>query len=384
LRTLGSEDASVEATGEQRYESLLEQRLGGIAEDASLRTVARASRGLFPVDVRDWFLAHRAHRFVAPDEDGRKTVPDYRPELHLLDGEWYFAHETSERLARLLGAEPSLLLGVPTVAACLPGSGSVLVDRSPFIRDRFPKLATTWVRGDVAGARPPRKFRSVLLDPPWNMSDLFDWVRRASQALMDGGRIYLPLLGECTRPGADAQRAALLRYLALAGQVKVHRDAIEYDIPLFEYRTLGAAGAVVDGPWRRADLVEVTMERPLRATPPAGDPDPLAGDWETFLLGTQVVKLRRSVPVVPAAQPIAPVPMTSGYTLLHISRRLIDPSRIDIWTSRNKVASVQDYPEVRTVLTALQGDAAGLERRIEEVRVHRGHQAREIFRLLDF
>ena len=395
MRISLTEDASAGAGGhgrvapvtkgeEQAFHDVLERRLARIAEETSLRAATRAARGLFPVDVKEWFLTHRGHKFLEPEEGGRAAVPDYRPELHILDGEWYFTRNTSERLANMLGAEPSLLLGAPTVAACLPGSGSVLVDRSPFIRDRFPALATAWIREDVSGVRLVNRFRNVLLDPPWNLSELFTWVRRATQALEQGGLLLLPLLGECTRPGADRQRAALLEYLAAAGRLEVQPDAIEYDVPLFEQRTLIAAGAAVDGPWRRADLVRLRVDRPLRASPLPGETDPFAGDWESFLIGTQVVKVRRAPPALAMDPPIAPVPMTNGYTLRHLSRRLIDGSRIDIWTSRNAVGKVLDHALVRAVLEALQGDEAGLSRRVRAVRAQRGDAAREILRLLEF
>ena len=365
------------------YSRLINERLAELPNGPSLLAAARAARGLFPVDVAGWFRTHRCHSFVQPDEAVLEPPARYKPELHMLDGEWYFTEETSKYLAALLDPEASLLLGVPTVANQLAAPTSVLVDRSPFVRDRFPGLTTAWLREDVSVVQPDGVFRTVLLDPPWNMAELYSWIQLASHAVGHDGTLFLPLLGECTRPEAADQRFTLLQHLRAAGEVDVFPDIIEYEIPLFEYRTLLSAGAPLAGPWRRADLVTVRLKRPVPVPPQTHAPDPLAGDWEPFRLGGQVVKLRRQTWSLTSGPFITPPPMTGGYTLQHISRRMFDPSQIGLWTSRNVVARVLDYATVRDLLEELQGDETGLAARGDGIRSRAGARANELLRLLE-
>jgi hypothetical protein len=324
-------------------------------------TTIRAARGAYPAELFDG----RPVGASATAYGGQA----YSPELHILDAEWYFTPSTSKVLADLLRPGPACLLGTPTVANELRKESCLLVDSSPFVRQRFggisaDKVLTTRID---AGTRVGR-FASVLLDPPWYQPELRDWLQVAFRALETGGRLLMPLIGEGTRPSAAADRASILDLLAAAGQVEIVTDAVEYDIPLFEARALAAAGITLAAPWRRADLASVEVVR-VPEFPELGDlPDESDGTaWSTYVIGSQVVKLRVTESTAePQQPPLADVPGVQEFVLDSVSRR--DPRRpaIELWTSRNKVARVLDRAAVASALDELAGSAEGLEARIDK------------------
>jgi hypothetical protein len=365
------------------YEKTLAEVLNGIPESDDLRTAAQRGRGLFPAEVKRWFLEHRDHKFPLVDTAWRNDSAPIRPELHMLDGEWYFTDETSRTLADSVPHGSSLLLGVPTVAAAMKEPGSLLIDNSPFILRRFPRSATRWIKADVRTVKPGAGYDAAVVDPPWCMAALYGWMWTASQAVRPGGVIYAPLLGECTRPAAARQRDLLLEYLSASGEVTVDRDLVEYAVPLFEHRALVAASAPVDGPWRRADLLQLRVRTALPAPPAVAEDASVLGDWETYLLGRQVVKLRKPVRSAPGSNLIAPLEALGGYALTSVSRRDGNLRHVDLWTSRNAVAKVLDFAAVRSALRQLGGDKTGLPARAELLRAAQGRRVDALLHILE-
>jgi hypothetical protein len=316
----------------------------------TLTAAARKARGKFPTEVRD---EHRDGNFRS--ESTQYHSPDYEPELHPLDAEWYFTPRTSKELARLLRSGSVCLLGTPTVAACMHGYNFVLVDSSPHILPRFPTIPPDLlVKSRVEVWRPGSRYDTVVLDPPWYSPDMESWLQVAGSALVSGGTLFLPLLGEGTRPTAPAERAEVLRVLGGFGDVDVLQDAVEYDIPLFEERALSAAGIGLSEPWRRADLAIVRgaqtdgHEALICSTPRAIS----LGAWETSRFGAQVVKTRISEPSKGdlASGLLAPVTNTQDFRLDSVSRRDARLAEIDVWTSRNRVAKTNCMSRLRMAL----------------------------------
>lgn len=331
----------------------------------ALTSTARDARGTYPADLADP---------VADPPSGAAGVTtgyrgtSYTPELHILDAEWFFTPQTSRALAGLLGDANACLLGSPTVANELRSGRFTLFDSSPFVLRRFPRISASDLVTTIIDreTRAPRS-AAVLLDPPWYWPWLADWLAVAFESLGGHGRLYMPLLGEGTRPSAEADRVTILDILASAGQVEILPDFVEYDVPLFEARALEAAGVEVTGPWRRADLAVVEVER-IPAVPVMSAPSTAAEDWSTFVIGKQVVKLRTEPRVRASAVPaIDTVPGVDGLVLNSVSRR--DPRRpaIDLWTSRNTVGQVNDRPVVAHLLETLEGPSDGLPERVRKV-----------------
>ncbi|NEA32643.1 hypothetical protein [Streptomyces sp. SID13031] len=344
----------------------------------ALTNTAREARGAYPVD-----LVPEQEPLPTGTTGGYRGV-SYTPELHLLDAEWFFTPRTSRALAELLGDSDICLLGSPTVANELPTGRYTLVDQSPFVLQRFPRISAADVIATTIDrtTRVPASAR-VLLDPPWYWPALADWLAVAFEALGGSGRLCLPLLGEGTRPTAAHDRRAILAILASAGRVEVLHDFVEYDVPLFEARALEAAGIQLSGPWRRADLAVVEVEQ-LSVVPETPRPAGPAEEWSTFVIGAQVVKLRADpAPRTSAGPTIGTVPGVEGLVLDSVSRRDPRCAAVDLWTSRNLVGQVSDRPFVARLLGALEGPSDGLPERVRKVLVEDTADITLLLRLLE-
>jgi hypothetical protein len=339
---------------------------------------------LFPVEVKR-VLEEADLPVPMPEHAGAYRPPSYAPELHVLDGEWYFTEASTAILADLSAAKTgasSLLLGTPTVAARLTGSAVLLVDRCPFLEARFPQLSVPIEVADVTAARIDPGYKIVLLDPPWYKNDLFAWLTLARRALASEGRIIFPLFGELTRPGADRERHEILEFVESAGRVEVLNHAIQYDIPLFEERALSAHGIVLDRPWRRADLVIVHARRPF-AHSTAGRPALDNSDtWSTYVIGRQLIKLRKS-PRPGHNGLIGAVPGLNGNQYGSVSLRDARRRYIDLWTSRNRVARVMDPAAVERALRCLSGGEEGLRARARRLLASGGTRLQQLLELLE-
>ncbi len=370
---------------DRSYEARIGELLTTSKRGVSLLDAARGAKGMFPTEARRWFCSHGVTFSQQTNGQTAYESPMYNPELHLLDGEWYFTELTSANLAGFLGTGHFCLLGTPTVAARLDGSDSVLVDQSPFIRDRFNFFndGVKILRSKVDVADVGSGFDKVLLDPPWYVPELLDWFALGTRAVSPGGQILLPLLGELTRPTAQQERRALLRLAARVGDVEVIPQAVEYDMPLFEQRALAASGIQLEGPWRIADLVIVSVRSPINL-PMIGKFRQVDVDhWSTFVLGSQVVKLRTNRIVRDDAELIRPVEGLSDYVYDTVSQR--DPrwAKIDLWTSRNRVAQVSDLRAVEAMLIELHGDSNNLCERANAIRAAHGSRVDKFLRVLE-
>lgn len=358
-----------------RFDELF--RLSG--REISWLEVGRTAQGMFPTEI-----VQRLCDFGAPTpkiHDATSSAA-YTPELHPLEGEWYFTQETAARLAHLLEGGRELLLGVPTVAAQMKDSRPMLVDRSPFIRTRFPHLAANcnFAISDVEEVELSASYDGVLLDPPWYLPEIYRWLAVASRAVTRNGRIMMPLFGEGTRPAAKRQRQEILSLLHEAGNLEVRPNFIEYDTPLFERCALSAAGLQLSGPWRSADLVILHVRRRLGVLPVSSPRAARSRRWQTYCIGREVVKLREVSRDYD--EPVFPIPGLRGYTLSTVSQRDPRTSEIDLWTSRNRVCCVGDIALVRSVLEDLAGDAAKTEWRVTQVTERLGNTISQLLRVL--
>jgi len=346
----------------------------------TLTTAARVARGRYPSDL----LAGSPGLLIAP-QAGAYSSPRYAPELHPLDSEWYFSGSTSCALASLVSGVRTCLLGTPTVAAHLPSGAFTLVDSSLHLAQRFPAMMRNDIMiSRVEDAEFDARYHSVLLDPPWYFPELVQWLQIALQNVTVGGRVILPLLGEATRPSAIEDRAQVLSLLSEFGEIEVRRDAVEYDIPLFEERALFAAGIQLSGPWRRADLaIAEVFKVPQRDRlgRPANERKMAATSWSTFLIGNQVVKLRDGVAERPGCGFVDQVDGVPQFTLDSVSRRDPRLASVDIWTSRNRVGRVGNFNRIRGALTTL-ADARTVTLAAGEL-THQGFNPDELTNLLE-
>lgn len=326
-----------------------------------------ATHGAFPSLVAERCRLLPVHPALRALLDGLSdgvpsSVSRVGHEPHPLDYEWYFTQETADSLAATMPDGSVLCLGVPTVAESLAALGrySTLVDRNPLTLDevttRSPSV--TVVEGDIPSTPDVPSSDLVVLDPPWYEWEFRQWLLFAAECTNEGGHILMPLVPSLVRPSAHAERSRLLDLAAGIGRVATQPRSLRYETPLFEYEVLRRNGLPLSRPWRTADLLIVTVERP-RALPPWHVSEPLER-WATYAVGGQTVKVRmgghdtvgRTGPVVEE------VPGCPDLFFDSVSRR--DPRRalIDVWTSRNRVASSRDLAAAGAVFEALASGAS--------------------------
>jgi hypothetical protein len=366
------------------YEARVAALLSTAKPGINLLDGARNAKGMFPAELQRRFR----ERGVALSQSTRRInykPPTYSPELHALDGEWYFTESTRADLVRLIGTGRVCLLGTPTVAARLDMSSFILIDRNPFIRDRFNffEEEANIVISNVEDTDIGSGFDVVLFDPPWYVPQLLEWFALAARAVSPQGKIMFPLLGELTRPTAQQERETLLTLAAAVGEVEIFPSAIKYDTPLFEQRALAASGIQLDGPWRRADLVSVRVRSLIAAPVATLSSQEDTDQWSTFVLGSQVVKLRANCALNYNEKMIHHIEGVSDCLYDSVSRRNPHWNAIDFWTSRNRVAQVGDRAAVEKVLSMLQGDSYGLHERVKALRAAQGAIADELLRILE-
>ncbi len=294
-------------------------------------------------------------RTTSADDGGR----DWTPELHPLDFEWYFTAPAALELARTalsLGTD-LVCLGAPTVAyAAAPllakPSSLLLVDRTPFARRRAPGNARHFDFREHDLDAPlilDRTFSVAVFDAPWYPKHLSSWLTQAVRLVRPGGHVLFPLLGELHRPTAPRDRTRLLDEASTFGRIKTYPSAVLYESPLFERLSLRRHGLHVSTHWRKADLVVLHISGSRRPLEPP--PRPPAGErWDTFVIGPQVVKLRRRVPD-PGPLSLSPICGCQDFDYDGISTSDPRRSMIDLWSSRNRVARLTRTDLLRRILS---------------------------------
>lgn len=307
--------------------------------------VCRAAEGAFPSLLSN---------YVATGPTTTRSYRDNRrPFPSPARGEWYFTDDSAEQIAQRLGPNP-LLLGTPSVAQFC--TEYHLVDSSPWIYRRFNRIhPSRHTRLPLEDIDVLPLADSAVLDPPWYGNSLQYWLSRASEAVTCGGLIMLPLLGRLTRPSAAEDREQTLQYMRTIGEVEVVPAALEYATPLFEERALAAAGVSLARPWRVADLAIVRNDAPARRGAALGDTQP---EWVDYSIGDEILGVR---PVSHTCDP-STAGWAGQFRVTHVStpdsvsRRHPAISQADIWSSRNRIARVDNLAAVHTLLKNLSGD----------------------------
>ena len=290
---------------------------------------------------------------------GPGPVSRWNPELHARDFEWYFTPRCARALAaRAIAIGPRVLcMGTPTVAfALLDHDASLerltLVDRNPLVDRRHSGTGSLErLVGDLAAVRVEAGLYDVaIFDAPWYPATLQHWLAVAARAVRPGGRVLFALLPRLHRPLAIADRSTILSAARRLGAVELEPEALHYESPRFEIEALATNGLVVPAKWRRADLVQLHVER-VPAPVELGEPATCEPRWARFVIGPQVVHL--DVDATDELGEILTPIDRADFRYASISTR--DPRRaqIGLWTSRSRVARVRRPEVVASLLERL-------------------------------
>lgn len=351
-----------------RYQRDLKQRIREILSERGTVTKTQLfseMRGAFPAAVDSHVAGESLEPLlkVSPRVDSSSGV-EYRPELHPLDFEWYFTRECAEQVAHLLAGprREILCLGAPTVCAALVANSSQktrLLDRNPAVLQRFPILrkARSLHLDDIARAREIGCRADVIIfDAPWYFHDVLVWAAIATQLVKPSGVLAFSLFPPLVRPAATAERQRILEFVSSIGDVEIAEDALTYDTPLFEREALRAAGIEDPGNWRRGDLVFVKVKSTFSKHSDQSQPGKAAGSaWRTLVVSGQVIKIRvRRQGSSDGGEALSPVEGVPSFVYPTVSARDPRRNRIDLWTSRNRVARVGNLDLVTTLLSRMQ------------------------------
>lgn len=194
-------------------------------------------------------------------------------------------------------------------------------------------------------------YEGIFFDAPWYPEYAALWLWQAVRLSRPGTRIAFSLFPELTRPSASSERTELLLFAQQHGDVNVHKNFLCYHTPGFEAEILSRHDLSDLTSWRRSDLVEITLREGTAKPPPY--PPPAEDKWDTYVIGSQVVKLRHRAGV---CKPwlLAPVSTITDFLAETVSRRAPYRKAIDLWTSKNRVARVGDGVVMGAILAKLQ------------------------------
>jgi len=299
------------------------------------------------------------HQFDATEIQSDQSN-NYEP--HPLDYDWRFLPETVSRVAGVIGttSSPIILMGVASLERTLRNRGMAvkLLDRNPAIQD----AAMVDFRGN--STRVATQFHRLMknpvifLDSPWYLDDLLAWINFAIDTVDEISALYFSLWPELIRPNASHEREFIVESLETFGPVRIWKDYLFYEVPLFEKLTYRQRGIKLDFCWRKGDLVELRPGKRLKNI--AKPTNQRTHIWNRFLIGNRQIAIRDAVQSeIPCMQPVDGV---VDWCLDSVSRR--DPRRgqIDFWTSNNIVSRLNGSREFVSALTKFFGARTPFDR----------------------
>lgn len=283
-----------------------------------------------------------------------------RIEPHPLDFDWRFTDDCCRNLAKRVFAESVLACGVPSIVEELNAQGcsALLVDRNPFCADRV-------IQRDIS--RDPildLSFPVVVMDPPWYPEVLDRWLTWAAQHLpVTGGKIWTTIWPTNTRPAAEQERKLLIDQISRWADVKVHSDAVTYNVPAFE---LAARKVENDfssiSPWWTGDLLEINVKSIPKLAPSLGHQE----SWIRFLLNNYQLALRIK-PYQAGYLKVNQHPLAQGWIWRSVSRRAEGREYIDLWSSHNEVGIVINAPKLKNLLSGAIMEGVPLKSEVTDI-----------------
>lgn len=345
------------AAGAGSFDELLPRLPGVYPSDAR----AALDRLLAGGDLR-WHehqqATHRAPTHAAPVSPEPTAGSDVVP--HPLDFDWRFAPDTIDDLVAAAAGLSSaaaawVCLGAPSVLRRLAETGgppALLLDaraepavgehqavRCTLGRDRLPD-----VRTDL-----------VVMDPPWYAGHVRVFLHAAHLLCADGGHVLASLPGVGTRPGVEAERAALLAYAGDLGLtlVETHPGCLRYLSPPFEQRALAAAGLPgLPVAWRRGDLLVLSSQGRARGAAAAPPPLPDEAQWVELPAPPTRLKVRPWPRRLDGAIDPQLRSVVRGDVLPTVSRRDARRAGVQVWTATNRVFGCANVPVLAALLRA--------------------------------
>lgn len=325
-----------------------------------LQAVFRLSPGYYPTTLAELWRGEVGRRGLIDVEIAQlRSNRDARlPVCHPGDYEWRFTAESALILLdqATSGLPPSAVvahLGTPTTFVRghehHMALRHVLLDRNRSLIEALGALGDVH-HIDLHSDDPPRlEAEAAILDPPWYPADTYTFVAAANRVCELGARIVLCQPTLATRPGVAEERAALLDELPRLGFLYREVTArIRYQMPHFEASSLRVAAPdlLVPNDWRVGDVLILEKISDAAALL---KPAVLAESWQDAIFGPVRIKLRRTE--APNLGSLIP-----GDVLDTVSRRDPMRKRIGLWTSGNRVFSLEDPAAIGRIIELCHTD----------------------------
>lgn len=262
------------------------------------------------------------------------------PEPHPVDFDWRFTKRALRLLAGTINTNPPktiAVLGAPTLFKYLREQKKCvhLYDRNEQVVSFLKKAGHGEVTHcDLFRYSGQKKFDCVIADPPWYLDHYRAFIETGRQMLRPGNNFFLSVLPLLTRPSAESDRTAIVKFASERGFDLVDRNpgVLEYLSPAFEVEALKAEGLDVDA-WRSGDLYTFALStREVDHYKPEPQYEEL---WRTFTLGRTVIKVKWDGTHGSNDFDFENASETKDMRLRSVSRRSPPRSKINLWTSRN-------------------------------------------------
>lgn len=378
----------VQLEGEADFRKWVERKVAMLQAKGMETLVEMVSRlpGVYPTDVRDALerldISRRSKKCTAARIRLRRRARRGRaaaqqrlrlPVPHPLDYDWRFAPAATQHLLdRMTEVVPLgagvCLLGAPTVFA---EGLARRVDRDLFLVDatgaalsRLAPIARPgrlFLRDLLREEAPELEAPLVIADPPWYEEYMRAFLWAARRAVCKGGIILMSVPPPGTRPGIEADLAAILDWVRDLGCELggIERAVLPYLSPPFERNALAAEG--LDGlplTWRRGDLVTLRCVGACGVARPAFPAS--RTHWVEATHGDVRLRIRGTGSTGFADPRLQP--LVDGDVLPSVSRRDPRRSSVDVWTSGNRVYGCRAPHILVVIATAIAGSEPAVDR----------------------
>ncbi|MEE9555293.1 MAG: hypothetical protein V3W18_13475 [candidate division Zixibacteria bacterium] len=353
-----STQVDIESTS--RYIHQIDRRINDLSStgNISIESLLSETKGAFPTLVLNRCIKLGIGIQNTCHQNEFATFRTFTPELHPLDFEWYFTEESAEHLAKLLcfRNHSLLCLGAPTVATANAKltKNTFLVDRNRLNIHRFTgklKNVNCIYKDVLSYSEINKPFSVIFFDAPWYKETIISWLLRAAQLIRNKGIIAFSLFQELTRPSAKDDREMILEVSSRIGNIEIARNALHYETPLFERQALIASDTFINFNWRKGDLVLIHVNNtPIQISHRFLSPQ---DQWDSYTIRGQVIKHRKFADQK-KEHIFTPIDNCHNYIFPSVSHRDKRRPHINIWTSRNKVATVSHHNIVASILGKLE------------------------------
>lgn len=279
---------------------------------------------------------------------------NYYPIPHMLDSDWRFTYETQKKIIEKINAmidinDRCLFVGTPSI---IHNKDSLLnkdLDITLLEKNVTSVNFKNKMIIDVLDFNPKNKFDIILSDPPWYKKAYFNFIKKFSDVINQGGILLLVFPSEGVRPSVKKEKKEIIKFSNRLGFKLIENleHQINYYSPPFEVRSI-IDNSISNFPlaWRLGDLLILKKEKsannkfkyvkPRRKT-----------EWEEVC----VEKIRFMVlkSKVKKSKPILEKIYKSD-VLPTVSMRNKRIKKIGLWTSGNRVYKCNDSKKMIEIL----------------------------------